>query len=153
MKLLIGKSADFAGLALPDDGCLLLAPGFDVAIETVVGQIDLAPDKPLRPRALPFENALPLLEPVHLGGDSSPEFLWVIHRFLVQTLVVGKTLDVGRPAEFFRALELTLLLEGGIDVGFNDCFVGHVGSLRVGIFGCKPESSYQAVAAQGYFNA
>ena len=61
MQLLIGKDANVAGLALPNDRGFILAPGFDMTVQAVVRQIDLAADKPFRPRAIPFENLVPLL--------------------------------------------------------------------------------------------
>ena len=67
MQLLVGEDANFSGFALPDDCGFVLAPGVDVAVEAVVGEIDLAADKPFRPRAIPLENLVPFLEPVQFA--------------------------------------------------------------------------------------
>ena len=71
-QLLVGERADFARLAFPDDGGLVLAPGRDVAVQAVVGDVDLAADEPLGARQLPFEHLVPRLEPVQLAGDLAP---------------------------------------------------------------------------------
>src|SRR5437660_3320869 len=125
MQLLVGQCPDFAGLALPDDGGFILARGCDVPIETVVRKIELASDEPLRPGAIPFEDFVPLLEPVQLTGDESPEFFGIINRFFVEALVLGQALDVRLLAELRGTLELALLLQNRIDVGLDCCILRH----------------------------
>src|SRR5450631_1347574 len=133
MQLLVSQDADFAGLALPDDRSLILAPGGDVPVEAVVREIDLAADKPFRPGAIPFQNFVPLLEPVQLSGNARPELVRVVDRFLVETLVLFEALDVGVLAELRGRIELALLVQDGIDVGalglrslgIDDGFIGH----------------------------
>ena len=133
MQLLVSQDADFSGLALPDDRSFILAPGGDVPVEAVVGEVDLAADKPFRPWAIPFENLVPLLEPVQLAGDARPEFVRVVDRFFVETLVFFEALDVGVLAELRRRIEPSLLVQDGIDVGalglrslgIDNGFVGH----------------------------
>src|SRR5216684_5149511 len=115
MELLVSESADFAGLALPDDGGFIFARGLDVAVEAVVGEIDLASDKPLGPRAIPFENFVPLLEPMQFAGDAAPELIGIVDRFLVEPLIFGEALDVSVLTEFGGRLEAALLLKDGID--------------------------------------
>ena len=141
MQLLVGQDTDFAGLALPNDCGFILAPGGDVAIEAVVGEVDLAADKPFRPRAIPFENLVPLLEPVQFAGDPRPEFVRVVDRFLVEALVFFEALDVGLLAEFRGRFELALLVQDGIDIGglgIDDGFIGHDEEpRRGGILSCR----------------
>ena len=55
-QLLIGERADFARLALPDDGGLVLAKGRDVTVEAVVGKVDLA----RRETTSPTANSIPV---------------------------------------------------------------------------------------------
>ena len=132
MELLIGEGTDFAGLAFPDDGGLVLASGLHVAVEAVVGEIDLSSYKPLGPRAIPFENLVPLLEPVQFAGDARPELVGIVNGLFVEAIVLVEALDVGFLGEFGRTLELALLVQDGIDVralgirfGKNDGFLGH----------------------------
>src|ERR1700687_5130936 len=128
MQLLVGESANLAGFALPDDRGFILAPGFDMAIQAVIREVDLAPDEPFRPRAIPFENLVPLLEPVKFAGNPRPEFVGVVDGFLVEMLVFVQRLDVGLFAELGRRLELALLIQNGIDVRaliIDHSFIGH----------------------------
>src|SRR6266853_4332445 len=115
MELLVSKRADFSGLALPNDGGFVLARGVDVAVEAVVGKIDLASDEPLGPGEIPLENLVPLLEPMQLAGDAAPELVGIVHRFFVEALVLFEALDVSLLAEFRRRREAALLLQDGID--------------------------------------
>src|SRR5579863_2692816 len=157
MKLLVGEDSDFAGLAFPDDGGFVLAGGGDVAVETVVREIDFSADKPFGPGTIPFEHLVPFPEPVEFAGDARPEGVGVLDRFLVEPLVLGESLNVGVPAEFGGGLELALLLQNGIDVGGlhvrlrkNDGFVGHgVGPRRGGTGFVPPQSSGKS--AEVYF--
>src|SRR5579863_4841060 len=128
MQLLISKHANLAGLALPDQRRFVLAPGGDVTVETVVGKINLPAGKPFRPRTIPLQNFFPRFEPVQFARDPAPEFVGIVDRFFVETLVFGEALDVGVLAEFRGRLELALLLQNGIDVGglhVCDGFVCH----------------------------
>src|SRR5258708_33346463 len=114
MELPIGERSDFAGLAFPDDGGFVFARGLDVAVEAVVGEIDLAADEPLGPWAIPFENFVPLLEPMQFAGDAAPELVGIVDGFLVETLVFGEVLDVSLPGEFGGRVEAALFLKDGI---------------------------------------
>jgi len=99
-----------------------------VAVETVVGQVDLAADKPFGPRAIPFENFVPRLEPVQLVGDAAPEFVGVVDRFFVNAFVLGEALHLSVSAEFCGRLEAALLLQDGIDAAgleIGDSSIGH----------------------------
>src|SRR6266849_3492824 len=125
MQLLIGKHADFAGLALPDDGGLVLAPCIDVAVKAVVRQVELAADEPFCPGTIPFEDFVPLFEPVQLTGDAPPELLGIVDRLLIEALIFGETLDVSLLAELRWTLEFALLLQNRINVGLNSCILRH----------------------------
>ena len=117
MQLLISQSSNLTGFAFPDNCGFIFAPGFDVAVEAVVSQIDLATDKPLGPRTIPLQNFVPFPEPVQLTGDASPEFFGFLDGFFVDALILFQALDVRLLTEFRRAFESALLLQGGIDVG------------------------------------
>ena len=133
MKLLIRQDADFAGFAFPDDRGFVFSPGGDVTIETVVGEIDLSADEPLGPRAIPLENAIPLLEPVQFAGEARPECVGIVDGLLVEALVFFQTFYVCVAAELRGRLEFALLLQDGIDVGgvwIDDSFLGHLLNLN-----------------------
>ena len=115
MELLVGVGADFAGLALPDDGGFIFARGLHMAVEAVVGEIDLASDEPFGPREIPLEDVVPFFEPVQFAGDAAPEFVGLVHRFFVEALVFLDALDVSVLAEFWRRRKAALLLQNGID--------------------------------------
>jgi len=78
MELLVGEGADFAGLAFPDDGGFIFSRGEDVAVEAVVGEIDLAADEPFGPGGIPLEDFVPFFEPVQFAGDAAPEFVGIV---------------------------------------------------------------------------
>src|ERR1700690_945043 len=119
MQLLIGQSANFTGFAFPDQCCFVLAPGLHMAIEAVVGEIDLSAYEPFGPRVVPFQNFVPLLEPVQFFRNASPELLGMVYRFTINALVVFQTLDVCLFAEMLRTLKPALLLQDGVNVGIG----------------------------------
>src|SRR5579862_8798278 len=100
MQLLVGEYSNLAGLALPDDGRFIFAMRGYVAVEAVIGKVDLSADKPLRPRAIPFENFCPRLEPVQFTSDLRPEFVGILDRPLIELLALGQRLNVRIAAEF-----------------------------------------------------
>jgi hypothetical protein len=89
--------------------------GEDVAVETVVGEIDLASYEPFSPRGIPVEDFVPLLEPVEFAGHAAPEFVGIGDRFLVEVLVFFEALDVGVAAEFRWGIEFSIFLKNGIN--------------------------------------
>src|SRR5207253_3928763 len=116
MQLLVGQSANFAGLALPNQSGFVFAPGLHMAVEAVVGKIDSAADEPLGPGAIPFEDFVPFLEPVQFVGNATPEFFWLLDRLAVNALVLVETLDVSLATEFRRTFKFPLLVQRGIDI-------------------------------------
>ena len=60
---LIGQDARVAGLAFPDESDLVAAPVGQMAIEAIVGGVDLAADEPFSERKIPFEDFIVRLEP------------------------------------------------------------------------------------------
>jgi hypothetical protein len=62
VQLSVGERALVAGLALPDDRGLVAAPrvlALEMAVETVVRDVELPAHEPLRERRLPVEHLLP----------------------------------------------------------------------------------------------
>src|SRR5215470_779125 len=126
-KLLVGVSANFSGFALPDDGRFVLAPGLYVTVEAVVGKIDLTPREPLRPGRIPLEHPIPLLEPVQLLGNSSPEFFGLLDGLFVEVLVLFERFDVRLVGEARGTLEFAVFVQDGVNagVGGKGCLVYH----------------------------
>src|SRR5271166_1730650 len=115
VKLLIRERTDFTGLTFPDDGGFILARALNMAVETVVGEINLAADKPFCPRVIPFEDLVPLLEPVQLAGNPAPELIGLLDRLFIKLFVFFYALDVSVAAEGDGRLEAALFLENRID--------------------------------------
>src|SRR6266404_7087603 len=130
MQLLIGESANFPRFALPDQRGLVFARRLHVPIEAVIRKVDLATDEPLRPGMVPFEDLVPLLEPVQLFGNAAPKFFRMLDRLTVDAVVFFGALDVSLPAKIFRTLKLALLLQNGINAGAGNgdgCLICHSG--------------------------
>ena len=73
VELEVGQRAAIAGLALPDEGRLVAAPGADMAVEAIGADVQLAADEPLRVRRIPLEHLRPGLNPLELLGEVLPE--------------------------------------------------------------------------------
>ena len=89
--LLVGVGAARARLVrLPDDRELVAPPALDVAVETVVGDVELAPGKPLNLLIflVPGEDLVPLLIPVERLRHLSPERVRVVDGLLPHLLVL-----------------------------------------------------------------
>ena len=82
-----------------------------MTVETVVRDIDLPAREPLRPRRIPFENAVPLAEPVKLARYVAPELFRVGFGLPVDSLVFGKAFDVGFLAELRGRLKGPALVQ------------------------------------------
>jgi len=59
MELGVGELADFARLAFPEDGDLILAGPEGVAVDAVVGEVELAAGEPFCIGAGAFEDSGP----------------------------------------------------------------------------------------------
>jgi hypothetical protein len=70
-----------------------------VAVEAVVGEVDLTAGKPFGPGRIPLQHAVPFLKPVQVLGDTSPEFFGVFDGFLVEVFVFLEGFYVGFPRE------------------------------------------------------
>src|SRR3954447_20596749 len=53
-ELPVGDRSALAGLALPVEGDLVAASGFDVTVQAVEGDVELSAEEPLHPRWVPL---------------------------------------------------------------------------------------------------
>ena len=82
-----GQRPGVARLADPVVGDLVAETALDVAVDAVVGDVELAAGEPLRERQLPFERLVERLRPADpLAGSLRPERLEVRLRLGVQVL-------------------------------------------------------------------
>ena len=94
MQFLVGDLSRFGRIiALPDDRDLI-ATLFEVAVNAVVTDIELAVFEPLCFAGLEvgLDNTAPWRRPIEKGFSLlSPELLGLFYRLLVQALIVGGT--------------------------------------------------------------
>ncbi|VTL98130.1 Uncharacterised protein [Pseudomonas aeruginosa] len=104
VQLAVGDMRGFAGIvAFPDDGDLLAA-ALQMAVDAVVGDVQLAALEPagLALSQIAMVDAVPGLEPVEEGlGLLAPEFLGIFHGLAVQAPVVV-IVQVGTLADGLR---------------------------------------------------
>src|SRR6185503_8101710 len=94
-----------------DEGGLGAPRTLDVAVETVVGHVQLAAHEPLGVRRLPLERLLPRLEPGQLARTLLPE----AHR-VAGGLAIDRLAPHQRPLrERLRRPELAVFLEECLD--------------------------------------
>src|SRR5262245_23806570 len=108
MKLLVGQRANLAWFAFPNQRSFVLPPGLQVAVKAVVGKVDVSAGVPLRPGRIPFENLLPLFEPMQILGHAPPELLRLFDGLAVEALVLLEASDMCLLAELRGALEAPL---------------------------------------------
>src|SRR5262249_45818899 len=96
------------GLALPEVGDAVAAPGLDVSVDAVVGDVELPSEVPPRVRLLPLEQRRERLEPAHaFAALALPE------RF--ETLLVDPAPGGRLGRELGRGRVPALLEEQGVD--------------------------------------
>ena len=117
VQFAIGDDPFLVVLTDPDDGDFILAPGFDVTVQTVIGNVAGGADEPLGPGIIPLQNLGPGREPLKFLGDVAPEAFRVGNRFLVGALIV---LNIGSGFGLSSRLIHTAFLEEGIDVLCHD---------------------------------
>ena len=109
----VGDVALLALLAAPVERDAVAVAGLHVAVDAVVGDVELAADEPLGVRRVgPVEHLVPLLLPVEGLGLLLPEALVVLVRLVVDRLVGDDRLL----AELVRGRE-RLLLEQLLELG------------------------------------
>ncbi len=139
MQLAIGKAADFARLALPDQRGLVAACAEGVAIDAVVAQVGFAADEPLGHGEIPVEHFIPGLEPVQLFGGFGPEGFGVFDGLLVEGFVLLEALDMRLGGELCGRGKDTVFAKGGVEVlaGKSRSGIGrHETSFAAGKDGC-----------------
>ncbi len=82
------QHARVARFALPDDRRLVSPRRMRVAIDAVVRDVQFPAHKPLGPRRIPLQHALPRREPVQMLRLRSPEALRVLRRVIVNRGIV-----------------------------------------------------------------
>src|SRR5438132_13772544 len=97
MQLLVSERVLIAGLAFPDERGFIPPPSRQMPVEAVVGNIDLAADKPLRVWWFPLQHSVPFLAPMKLFRHARPKGFRIgrglrtqpfqlLHRFKVRLL-------------------------------------------------------------------
>ena len=125
-QLGVGDRPGVARLALEVDGDLVTAAGGDVAVEAVVGDVELPADEPLGVGQLPLADRVPVLRPVEqLGRLAGPEPLVVGGRLVVHP----RARHEGVGLELVRRRERAVLGEQGVDGVVPTRFVGHAWDL------------------------
>ena len=83
IQVLIGEHARVTRLTFPDEGCFIATSSLAMAIDAIVGSVKLTPHKPFRPGRIPFEHAVPPLEPIQSIRSTGPKSLWVVMCHLI----------------------------------------------------------------------
>ena len=113
-QLGVGDRAGVARLALEVDGDLVALAGGDVAVEAVVGDVELAADEPLGERQLPLADGVPLGVPVEqLARLLGPEALVVLGGLVVHP----RARDEGVALDRLGGREGAVLGQQGGDAG------------------------------------
>ena len=116
MQLLISQSAGVARFAFPNQRGLVASPGSEMPIETVVGNIELAANKPLRVRRLPLQNRVALFEPIKFFSHPRPKLFRIGARFSAQRFKLFHRFDVRSFGETPRWREYALLVKHRFDI-------------------------------------
>src|SRR6266498_5225747 len=116
MELLISECALVARLTFPDQGGFIASPGIQMPVETVVGDIDLAANKPLSMWRLPLQHSVPPLKPMELLRHAGPKLFRVSARLRAQLFQLLHRLDVGLLRKGCRRRENAILLLQRFDV-------------------------------------
>src|SRR3954470_19604826 len=104
-ELAVGVGLLVVGLiSNPDQGVLVALTVLNMAVQAVVGSVDLAADEPLNEGRFPVADLVPLLEPVELPCPALPEALAILCGLFPDVGV----LDIGVLGE---------LLWGRVDLG------------------------------------
>ena len=115
-ELGVGEVAEFAGFALPDEGGLVTERAGGVAVDAIVGEVELAAGEPGGGAHLAFEDFGPGGEPVELGGGFGPEGFGVGDAALVEGVVFASGFDPGASGELDGWGEDAVLAEEGVHV-------------------------------------
>ena len=120
VEILVGDCSSLAvGLSDPVVGNAVGHRG-GMPVDTVVGGVELSAEEPLLVGWLPFEDGVPLLEPVETLGLTRPPAVGVFAR----RFVYGGIVEVRLLGEVFRWFEGPALLEQRLD-SLGDFFFDH----------------------------
>ena len=115
----VGDVALLALLAAPVEGDAVAVAGLDVAVDAVVGDVELAAHEPLGERRVgPVEHLVPLLGPVERVGLLGPEGLGILLGLLVD-LGIGDDRVRGELAGRRERLLIEQLFELGLERRFS----------------------------------
>jgi hypothetical protein len=87
-----------------------------MAIEAVLGNVELGANKPLCKRRPPIENFCPLLAPEQIGGLFRPKLFGGLDRLCVSFLVLSEGTDARAFDKLLRRLENAFLDQVGLDM-------------------------------------
>src|SRR4051812_47201398 len=86
-----------------------------MSIKTVMRDVYLAADEPLRMRLIPFEHLVPRAEPIETLGLLSPERFRILSGLIVQSFVLIKALNMCVFRKLGRRLEDPVFIQNGFD--------------------------------------
>ena len=107
----VGDAAGVARLALPVVGDLAAVTRLDVAVQAVVGDVELAPREPLGEGRVPLQHVVPGLRPAQALRMAGPPGLGVLVRLVVDGFVARQRIG----AERLRRRERAVLAEPVLD--------------------------------------
>src|ERR1044071_1982702 len=116
MQLLVGKCSFVSRFAFPENGRLVSVRSGEMAVETILRNVQFPAHEPLRERRSPFEHFRPSLLPNELLRFAGPEFLRLIDRLAIHPLILLETSNPSALRELFRWFENTLLDKVRFDV-------------------------------------
>jgi len=106
VELAVGDAADLAGLAFPEERDLVAAGAEGVAVDAVVGEVELASLEPLCAVAGAVEaggkDAGPGGEPLELACGLGPELFGLLDAVAIHLLVLLERGDMSLGAELLR---------------------------------------------------
>ena len=140
MKLQIREGTGVARFALPYKGGFVLSPGREMPVQAIVGNIYLAAHEPFCERLIPFEDRVPLSEPIELLGLFRPKRCRVRCSPLVKLFVFFKTFYMGPCRKVGRRREQAVLVQ----YGFDGTMSGHIQEYRAKAAGVERRPSLTA---------
>src|SRR3989442_13554246 len=83
MELTVGDRPMLSVFTLPEIRRLVLAPGFHVSVQGVLGRVQRSSNEPLGKRRVPFPHPFPCLLPDQFTRDFGPQGFWISKRILL----------------------------------------------------------------------
>src|SRR3954454_5532415 len=116
VQLLESQRAFIPRLALPEDRDLIPPRPGEMAIEAILGNVQLPADEPFRERRLPLQDFFPPARPEELARLARPELFRIVNRFAMQPPVLVEASDSRRFCELLRWFENPFLDQVRLDV-------------------------------------